>query len=405
MTRTRRGALIALLLVLGLLVVLSWLASCLVGWRALDGELDHRLDLVIDAARSEPVTSDVDAVRPAGQALVRDGRIAAGSGVAAPPSGSPVERAVLEAAATGEAVQADADLGDRSVRVRAQPLASTEGEVPVLVGVITRDTGAAGRLAATLAVVHLSAFVAVSLLAYVLARRSSRVVEDLFRQQDRLMQAVAHEIRSPLARLLAVVDEGLAGTIPATGALKEVSAHGDTLNELIDDLLHAARVMSGALPLPQEVVRLDEIVSRLHTTRDLGAASIVLDTTPATVVGSRRLLRLAIGNLVDNAARHAYHGGPGDIRVRVDADGVTVADDGPGVPEALLAKLNADIPLGRSPGGLGLVLSAWVTEAHGGNLRLANRPEGGFVVCVELPVQPVQRRSERRGLAKEKEPL
>lgn len=386
-TSTRRAALMGLLLVLGLIVVLSWLGSSIVGRNALGNSVDHRLDLALDAATAAPATTDVDDVQRAGRVVVRDGGIATGDGEVVEAPGSPVTGAVLDAAQRGSTVQRDGHLGDRAVTVRAVPLEPDGDETTVLVGVITRDTGALGHLLLTLALAHLAALVVVSVLAYLLARRSSRVVEELFLQEDRLMRAVAHEIRNPLGRLLAAVDEGLGGVVPADGALREVSEHGDALNDLIDDLLHAARVMSGAEPMPQVVVRLDEVVATLPSTCELGESTLVLETRPGVIVGSPRLVRLAVSNLVHNAVRHAYTGGPGEILLRVDADGIIVTDDGPGISAPVLAEMNRDVPLGRSPGGLGLVLAGWVAESHGGSLKMANRPHGGFEVRMALPVQ------------------
>lgn len=388
-SRTRRAALFGLLLVVGLIVVLSWIGSSIAGRNALANGVDHRLDLAIDAASDAPQSADVADIRRAGRVVVPEGGIEAGGRPVGDPD-SRVASAVVDAAESGSTVQRDARIGDRPVTVRVQPLPHDEnGDVPVLVGIITRDTGAVGRLLLTLALAHLAALAVVSALVYLLARRSSRVVEELFLQEDRLMRAVAHEIRNPLGRLLAAVDEGPGGVIPASQALQEVSEHGDALNDLIDDLLHAGRVMSGAEPMPQLVVRLDEVVDTLPATCELGAATLVLDTHPGVIVGSPRLVRLAVSNLVHNAVRHAYHGGPGDIRLRVDAGGVTVTDDGAGIAPDQLAVMNRDIPLGRSSGGLGLVLAGWVAESHGGALRLANQPEGGFRVHMILPVQPL----------------
>jgi hypothetical protein len=196
-SRTRRAALAGLLLLLGLLVVLSWLGSSIVGLNALADGVDHRVDLAIDAATAAPLTSDVDEIRRAGRVVVGNKAVPGEDGdpvdtaltdialidialIDIARADSPVIALIVEAAERGTTVQRETRIGDRPVTVRAQALSREDGGVPVLVGIITRDLGAEGRLMATLALVHGAALVVVAVLAHVLARRSSRVVEELF---------------------------------------------------------------------------------------------------------------------------------------------------------------------------------------------------------------------------------
>jgi len=237
---------------------------------------------------------------------------------------------------------------------------------------------------------HVAAFLVMGAVALLVARRSTKVVESVFQQEDKLMLAVAHEVRSPLSRMLVALDEGSSGDLVPDAAMKQAMGQGEALAELIDDLLETARVMSGALPMPSEEVRLDEVSTRIVHTGSFGAATVELDLEPHTVVGSPRLMRRAVSNLVRNAAQHAYSAGPGSIRVQVRAGGVVVEDDGPGVPEEKLDALRYETPLKHRTSGLGLGLTGWVAELHGGRLVLANRPDGaGFRAHIELPTQLV----------------
>lgn len=248
---------------------------------------------------------------------------------------------------------------------------------------------AAGQLVGALALAQLAVFAGLGLLAYAVARRSTRVVEDVFRHEDRLMLAIAHEIRSPLSRLLVALDEGMDGTVPPELAVKEAAVDAGTLSELIDDLMEAARVMSGAMVLPSEVVRVDEVVGAVALSHARGDVRVVVDAPPVTLVGSPRLLRLAVSNLVRNSIRHAYRGRGGVVRITVTAEGVTVTDTGGGIPEDRLEELRRDIPRGlrRARSGLGLALAGWVSDVHGGHLELDNRPEGGLAAQLILPVE------------------
>lgn len=276
-------------------------------------------------------------------------------------------------------------------RARRAAFAALLGGVVAALGTSFALAAVVGRGAldgpdlARLAAGHLVALVLLGGLAHLVARRSTGIVESVFRQEDRLMQAVAHEVRSPLSRLLVVVDEGLSDVLVAEAALKQAADHGETLAELIDDLLETARVMSGGVAMPADVVRLDEVVTRVAHTGSFGAAHLELDLQPTTVVGSPRLMRRAVSNLVRNAAQHAYGGETGPIRVTVDPAGLTVDDDGPGVPPDELELLRYETPLRKRRAGLGLGLAGWVAELHGGHLVLANRDGGGFRARLALP--------------------
>lgn len=252
-------------------------------------------------------------------------------------------------------------------------------------------SGTTSELIRTLGLAQVVVFGLLGLVAYAVARRSTRVVEEVFSQEDRLMLAVAHEVRTPLSRLLVALEEGTDGTVTPELALKEAAVDGATLSELIDDLIETARVMSGAMTRPSETVRVDEVVAGVARSHARGDVHIVVDAVPATLIGSPRLLRLAVSNLVRNAVRHAYKGKGGTIHIKVDAEGVIVTDEGEGIPSDRLEELRRDIPQGlrRAKSGLGLALAGWASDIHGGHLDLANRPEGGLAAQLILPVELV----------------
>jgi signal transduction histidine kinase len=103
-------------------------------------------------------------------------------------------------------------------------------------------------------------------------------------------------------------------------------------------------------------------------------------------------LRRGLSNLLDNAIAHA-----GAVTVRVEAaDGRAVAriqDSGPGIPEADLERVfepffRLEASRNRTTGGagLGLSIARHAVRAHGGDLTLANAPEGGLVATLSLPL-------------------
>ena len=107
--------------------------------------------------------------------------------------------------------------------------------------------------------------------------------------------------------------------------------------------------------------------------------------------GKPLALKRCIGNLIQNAVRY---GREAEIHVR-DSDKMvilTIADHGPGIPEEDMEKVfepffRRESSRGRHTGGsgLGLGIARNIARAHGGDLTLKNRPEGGLVAKLQLP--------------------
>jgi signal transduction histidine kinase len=384
LTRARRAAFLVLFLSLVASGVSSIVVALVVGRSVLDDDTDQRLDRAVGRADDAAETTDVASLIGFGRIEVDDGRVVGPQGESA--DRGQLATAVLEAAATGQPVERDIDVDGRAATVRAVPVDAGD-EATVLVGLIPSHADTAASLLARLLAIHAVLFLAMAVLAVVISRRSTRIMESLFQQEDHLMRAVVHEIRNPLSRALVAVDEGLAGVSDPKAALDEAATLVEDVDELIGDLLETARVMTGATELPRDVVALDAVAADAARTASTDECTVVLDLHAVTVVGSGRLLRRAASNLVRNAVRHAYGGGPGVIRVQVDEHGLAVSDDGPGVPEPRLSELHYDASLtvNQKGAGLGLNICGWVAEMHGGRLDLANRPEGGFVARISLP--------------------
>jgi two-component system sensor histidine kinase CpxA len=118
-----------------------------------------------------------------------------------------------------------------------------------------------------------------------------------------------------------------------------------------------------------------------------------------TVFGSASLLHSAIENVIRNATRHTREGTEVEVQVAQESRNgkpeavVRVTDRGPGVPQEALEKLfrpfyRLDDARGRQTGGvgLGLAITERAVRLHGGTVRAANRPEGGLMVEIRLPL-------------------
>jgi two-component system sensor histidine kinase MtrB len=213
---------------------------------------------------------------------------------------------------------------------------------------------------------------------------------------------VSHELRTPLAAMSAVtdvLDEDAARLDPDTAtAVRLISEETVKLARLVDDLMEISRFDAGAAVLHLDEIDLAESLRRTLTAR---AWTDLVDTDlpPPDALRGRvdpRRLDVVVANLVGNALRHGarpvrlrlYEGHEGAERLAV----IEVLDSGSGIPDSVLPHVferfyKSDAARTRTEGsGLGLAITAENVRVHGGTVRAANRPEGGAVFTVELPL-------------------
>lgn len=228
-------------------------------------------------------------------------------------------------------------------------------------------------------------------------------LEAMAKSQTRLWSDISHELRSPLARLTVALElaRQRSGS-EAASALQRIELEASRLNELIGRLLTIARLDSGEDGLHKSPVRLRELVEEITRDAEFEAQgrncrvnfSALEDPL---VVGNASLLRSAIENVIRNAIRYTHEGTNIDILLDAKPGGstatLTVVDSGPGVPADKLDKLfrpfyRIDDARGRESGGvgLGLAITERAVRLHGGAVWANNRPEGGLLVGITLPL-------------------
>lgn len=215
-------------------------------------------------------------------------------------------------------------------------------------------------------------------------------------QQNRVFVAdVAHELRTPITALLAEASliESQASAMPPESRRAAELLAGDVrrLRGLVDDLLEVSRFDAGAEQLELEPVDLVQVVTAAVAAR-LPGAGVAVPAAPLVAMTDPRRLDRILGNLLDNARRHA----PGeavDVALSRAREGavVVVADRGPGVPADALPHLfdrfyTADAARRRGSSGLGLAIAAEHATLLGASLRARPRPGGGLVFTLVLPV-------------------
>lgn len=228
-------------------------------------------------------------------------------------------------------------------------------------------------------------------------------------QRRRLVNDVAHELRSPLSTIRGYVEAAQDGITPTDDRLL-ASLHEDAvlLQRLVDDLQTLALAEARTLTLnrtPVDLAALAEQVVAAHGRQaDLASMRLELVSEAAggdgdgasryTVDGDADRLRQALGNLVSNAVRYSSTGDTVTVRVRQDGADVVVevTDTGAGIapddlPHVFDRFWRADTSRARETGGsgLGLAICRELVEAHGGAVHGASTLGEGSIFTIRLP--------------------
>src|ERR1700677_1675957 len=233
-------------------------------------------------------------------------------------------------------------------------------------------------------------------------------LENLVNAQSRLLNDISHELRSPLARLNVALGLARQRSGPESASMLErIELEASRLNELIGRLLTLARLEDGEQRVPPTPVLLDEVVLNVAEDAEFEAQARhchVRSGIPAgdwEVRGEASLLHSAIENVVRNAIRYTREGTTVEIHLKREDNSngaeavVSVTDCGSGVPADALEKLfqpfyRLDDDRGRQTGGvgLGLAITERAVRFHGGRVAAFNRPEGGLLIEIHLPLLP-----------------
>jgi two-component system phosphate regulon sensor histidine kinase PhoR len=214
---------------------------------------------------------------------------------------------------------------------------------------------------------------------------------------------VSHELRTPLTAVRGYVEALMEDPGESTQRkkfLEVIDRQTGRMERLVRDLLRLARLdaLQEAADLhPVEVATLFRSVSadlseridrqRIRVDIDVGADA-------ATIHADSTKMHDVLRNLMENAVNYSPEGGSITLGARVEGERVllTVADEGPGVPEADLERVferfyRVDKSRTRDPGGTGLGLSIvrHLVELHGGRVRAENRRQGGALFTISLP--------------------
>jgi two-component system, OmpR family, sensor histidine kinase MprB len=213
--------------------------------------------------------------------------------------------------------------------------------------------------------------------------------------QRRLVSDASHELRTPLASMRINVDLITENPAMPTGERDEVLTRvADQVTELSRLVASVTDLARGEPPsTARSHVQLDTVTANAldAARRDWPKTEFSADMDACVVDGNAERLRVAVKNLLDNAAKFGPPEGP--VRVRLAAGVLTVRDHGPGIdPEDLPMVFDRfyRAPASRSaPGsGLGLAVVREIALGHGGTVIAAPAPGGGTVLRLTVPLRP-----------------
>jgi signal transduction histidine kinase len=224
-------------------------------------------------------------------------------------------------------------------------------------------------------------------------------IEQLMNGVRHVSNAIAHDLRTPLGRVRARLDEALRRetTLPALSSAARTAIDGiDDLILLLNKLLQIAEAESGLRAQGFERVDLNSIVHDMvelydAAAEEAGVSLIAASQSPVWARGDHDLLATAVASLIDNAIKYAGHGATVELTARSEgqAAAIVVRDNGPGVPEAELPRLTErfyrmDRARSQPGNGLGLAIVAAIAAMHAGTLQLANA-NPGLSASIRLP--------------------
>ena len=236
----------------------------------------------------------------------------------------------------------------------------------------------------------------------VAAGNELRLVQEREKFQSVLLNSISHDLRTPLVAItgaLSALQEQESLLHPTARRALVATAHEQAtrLNQLVGNLLDMSRLEGVTVRVKAELCDLQDLVGAAleRTAPALAHHPVELhvpDTLPLVPMDFVLMVQV-LANLIDNAAK--YSPAQTTIRIAATQQGawveVSIADEGKGIPPGELTQIfekfyragQGDSVVGT---GLGLTISKGLVEAHGGRIWAENRPTGGSIFTVALPI-------------------
>ncbi|QFY44385.1 sensor histidine kinase KdpD [Candidatus Methylospira mobilis] len=219
--------------------------------------------------------------------------------------------------------------------------------------------------------------------------------------RNSLLNSISHDLRTPLATIL-----GASGSLEEGGERLDAASRKKLIHAIHEEarfmsdqtakILEMAKLESGKVNLHRQWITVEEIIGSVwHRCEDmLQARRVNLKVTDGLqlVYVDVPLIQVVMMNLLDNACKYSPADGAIDLHAETTryALEIFVEDNGPGIPAGLEQKIFDKFFRVESEGvqrgvGLGLSICRSIVEAHGGELRVENRAQGGASFQIILP--------------------
>jgi two-component system sensor histidine kinase KdpD len=232
--------------------------------------------------------------------------------------------------------------------------------------------------------------------------RNAQILAATEKLQTALLNSISHDLRTPLVSIIGVLsslqEEGMSLDDAArTNLIQVATEEAERLNHLITNLLDVSRIEAGAMRISRQPSDVQDIVGvaleRMGSPSGKRPIKVNIPAELPFVSVDFGLVVQALVNVLDNALKYSPPDSPIDISgrqvdLRVE---IQVADRGVGIPPEDLQRVfdkfyrvhRPDNVIGT---GLGLSISKGIVEAHGGRIVAENRPGGGTIIRLTLPV-------------------
>jgi two-component system sensor histidine kinase KdpD len=233
--------------------------------------------------------------------------------------------------------------------------------------------------------------------------RQAEILEITDKLQSALLNSISHDLRTPLVSitgaLSSLMDDALLLDLASQRNLIETAYdEADRLNRLVGNLLDMTRLEAGAVRIHKDLCDIQDVIgSALEQLNSrLEQHPVTIDAPPElpNISVDFSLISRVLVNVIDNAIKYSPPEAPIEIRAQA-ANGyleIAVADRGAGIPKEDLTRIfdkfyRVQRPDNVTGTGLGLAISKGIVEAHGGFMAAENRPGGGAILVLALPIR------------------
>jgi len=233
--------------------------------------------------------------------------------------------------------------------------------------------------------------------------RQTEMLEITDKLQTALLNSISHDLRTPLVSITGALssladDQILLDQAARRSLIETASEEADRLNRLVGNLLDMTRLESGAMRFKKEACDIQDVIgSALEELGSrIGTRPINIEIPPdlPLIQLDFVLVERVLVNVIDNGLKYSPPDTP--IEIKVQRAGafleIKVADHGTGIPTEDLTRIFDKFYRVQRPGnvsgtGLGLSISKGIVQAQGGLITAENRPGGGTIITISIPMQ------------------